>query len=173
MARKRTRPVTSAARYRALNLQERETYRRVREAASEFREGELSLRQVARKHGTTKETMEHYLGVDFPRQRGRLRPIGDRAGAFLHVLGTDGPRELFVTGSRQRERLGDHWSAMARLPDDGGDSLERLGELTVSGLDVDNGRRMTVVLETDPDAVEFWQQREPDFFLELYGETTM
>ena len=170
MARKHKRAVTSFQRHQAQTPRERETSRRAREAASQFREGDLSLSQAARRHKTTLATIQLYLGVEFPKRGGRFVPVGDRAGAVMGVLGTDGPRYLFVVGSRQRSRVGRQRSAIARLPDDGGDALADLGEVTVTGIDVDTGQRVTVVLETDPDAIAYWQQREPDFFLELYGD---
>jgi hypothetical protein len=131
----------------------------------------MPLSKAARRHKTTAPTIEHFLGVQFPTAGGRRRAVGDRAGALFNVLGTDGPRELFVTGSRQRSLIGRHGSAIERLPDDGGDALAELGEVTVTGIDITTGRRVLVVLETDPDTIAYWQQREPEFFLELYRDT--
>jgi hypothetical protein len=169
VARQRTRAVTSRARYEALTAQERPTYKRAREAAADFRDG-MPASKAARKHKTTVATIERYLGVEFPTVGGRRRPVGNRAGEVMNVLGTDGPRELLVFGSRQRSLVAKHRSAIERLPHDGGDALYDLGEVTVTGIDLENGQRVLVVLETDPDTIAYWQQREPDFFREIYKD---
>jgi hypothetical protein len=161
--------VTSRARYERLSARERKSFRRARDAAADFRAG-MPLSKAARRHKTTVRTIERYLGVAFPKQGGRYLPVGDRAGALVGVLGTDGPRDLFVFGSRQRSLVGRHWSAIERLPEDGGDALAELGEVTVTGIDAAAGRRVLVVVEVDPDAIVYWQQREPDFFLEVYRD---
>jgi hypothetical protein len=168
--RRRTRAVTSPARYEALTPRELRRYKRARNAAAEFRAG-MPLSRAARKHKTTVGTIERYLGVEFPLAGGRRRPVGDRAGALFNVLGTDGPREMLVFGSRQRSLLGRHGSAIERLSHDGGDALFELGEVTVTGIDATSGQRVLVVLEVDPDTVAYWQQREPEFFREIYKDT--
>lgn len=167
--RRRIRAVTSRARYEQLSAHDRKSYKRAREAAADFRAG-MPLSGAARRHKTTVRTIERYLGVEFPKQGGRYLPVGDRAGALVGVLGTDGPRDMFVFGSRQRSLVGRHWSAIERLPNDDGDALAELGEVTVTGIDADTGRRVLVVLEVDPEAIGYWQQREPDFFLEVYKD---
>jgi hypothetical protein len=165
-------PVTSIERFERLTPQRRRVYRRVLDAEAELSDARqkgdrVSASAVARKHHTSLPTMRRYLGSRVVQRR---RPSGDRAGAVMSVIGTDGPRRLFVAGSRQRSLLGGHLGAIEAFPRDGGRLLRRYRGKTVTGIDLATRQRVRVTLEADPAAIRYWQKREPDHFLELYED---
>jgi hypothetical protein len=167
-------PVTTIDRFERLTPRRRLVYRRVLDAEAEITEARrggdrVSASAVARRHHTSLSTMRRYLGSRVVERR---RLLGDRAGAVMSVTGTDGPRKLFVVGSRQRSLLGGHLGAIEALPRDGGKLLRRHRGKTVTGIDLKTRQRVRVTLEADPLAIRYWQKREPDHFLELYEDTT-
>jgi hypothetical protein len=111
-----------------------------------------SLKEAARRAGTSPAVVLRHVGPALEREQGRYRAKrGDRLLRVMSVLGTGGVvHEVEVRGSRAASLVGEHWSAIDHYLNRGDESrLRRLDGATVAGID----------LEADPDVIDEWERR--------------
>jgi hypothetical protein len=124
------------------------------------REG-LSLSRAAEQAGTTRATVLAYSGTALESKTdGRWRAKrGDRLFARMPAMTERGPVLVETRGSGARSVIGRHNAAIAHYRATGDTSrLARFQGRHVGG----------VLLETDPDVIDFWSIREPDSFDRIY-----
>ncbi len=163
MSRRPSKNVRGSKQLEALSRRERMAHTRALEAVSLMRRQRLTVREAARRAGTTPRTVQHYAGSALERRGHRIRAKrGDNLIARMPVLTSHGPRDLDVKGSRNRSLVGQHWNAVADYLHSGNtDQLEPLAGKHVSGFD----------LLTDIDEIDYWAPREPFNFEEIYDLT--
>ncbi|MFL5961685.1 MAG: hypothetical protein ACJ757_02155 [Gaiellaceae bacterium] len=153
--------ILSEKRWESLSAREQDTYARVLDAVRIARADGLSLSAAARRAGTSPATVKRYAGSAFElRSRKFAAREADRLYRRVHVLTTDGRREVGLRGSRAASTVSGHWRAVDAYLKGDEQSLHRYRDRRVGGF----------VLETDLDAIEAAADREEVRFEDLYAE---
>ena len=138
--------------YEAMTPRDRESRHRAFDAISEMRRGEVSLKEAARRAGTTPATVHRYAGDLLMKEGGRYRATrSDRSYQRMSVLSAPGLQDVDTRGSRVRSLVSRHWNAVGQFL--------ATGDMAVLG--PFKGRRVGgVELATDLDVVEEYRDVE-------------
>ena len=102
--------------YDAMSPRERETRHRAFDAIHEMRRSDVSLKEAARRAGTTPRSVHRYAGdllVQEGSRYGALR--SDRSYQRMAVLSTNGLADVDTRGSGVRSLIARHWNAVGRF----------------------------------------------------------
>ena len=137
--------------YDAMSPREREARHRAFDAIHEMRRSGVSLREAARRAGTTPRSVHRYAGDLLVRNGSRYGALpSDRSYQRMAVLSVDGLADVDTRGSAVRSLIARHWNAVGRFAATG----------DVSVLEPFRGRRVGgVELTTDIATIEEYLRR--------------
>ena len=102
--------------YDAMSPRERETRHRSFDAIHEMRRSDLSLKEAARRSGTTPRSVKRYAGDLLVHEGSRYRAVpSDRSYQRMAVLSSDGLADVDTRGSAVRSLIARHWNAVGRF----------------------------------------------------------
>jgi len=102
--------------YEAMSPRERETRHRAFDAIHEMRRSDVSLKEAARRAGTTPRSVQRYAGDLLVHEGSRYRATpSDRSYQRMAVLSTNGLADVDTRGSAVRSLIARHWNAIGRF----------------------------------------------------------